>query len=105
MQEQIKKLIDEELARGNAKNGPFVDSHQGYAVILEEYEEAKEELEAMEYNIGMMWNEIRGKMKFVPPLQESVDAIYKRSIRLTEEAIQIGAMAVKMSQLLKVGQP
>lgn len=101
MQEQIKKMIEEELARGNAKNGPFVDAHQGYSVILEEFQEAKEELESLEYNLGMMWNEVRGKMKFVPPMQESVDAIYKRAINLTAEAIQIGAMVAKMSQLLK----
>ena len=67
-------LLVEELNRANRIYGPsFASPHEGYAVILEELDE--------------LFDEIRKKQ----PDKE----------RLQEEAIQIGAMAIKFITSLK----
>ena len=58
-----------ELRRATATNGPFHSAHEGIAVIREEYDE--------------LWDEIKKK------------AIDRDPEKLQEEAVQLGAMAVR----------
>lgn len=49
----IDDMINNEIER--AKKPPFVDMHQAYAVILEEWEETKSELMDIETGIQELW--------------------------------------------------
>ena len=60
-------MILEELERANGMYKPFSSPHEGYAVLLEEMDE--------------LWDEIKKKQP--------------DKTRMLEEAIQIGAMAIK----------
>ena len=62
-----------EYQRASAIHGPFNSAHEGYAVILEELDE--------------LWETIKNR-KHVPPDD------YMHG--LTEEAIQVGAMALRI---------
>lgn len=42
----IRNLVEIELAAANERFPQFRSQHEGYAVILEEFDEAKEQLEA-----------------------------------------------------------
>lgn len=63
----VATLLLEELDRANEMYGPFTSPHEGWAVLKEEMDE--------------LWDEIKNK-------QPDKD-------RMREEAIQVGAMAIK----------
>ena len=58
--------IEDELIRATEKFGPFNSTHEGYAVLLEEFDE--------------MWQEIK----------------HGTPERMREEAVQVAAMAVRL---------
>lgn len=63
------KAIGQEVMRARAKFKPFNSAHEGYAVLMEEVDE--------------LWDEVKHKRP-------------ERNVpRLREEAIQVGAMAVR----------
>lgn len=67
MQKTIKSLTDE-LGRANRRYGStFTSAHEGYAVLLEELDE--------------LWDEVKKK--------------HPDKYRMYEEAVQVGAMAMK----------
>lgn len=63
----VINLILEELDRANKMYGLFNSPHEGWAVMNEEMDE--------------LWDEIKNK--------------YPDKIRMLEEAVQVGAMAIK----------
>lgn len=68
-QDEAIGLIAREYVRATAINGPFHSAHEGYAVILEELDE--------------LWEQVR--------LRDSERDVDK----MREEAVQIGAMALR----------
>lgn len=64
---------------------PFNSKHEGFAVLLEEVEELKEE---------MFWGEKKAKRDNVLEWKE----LHKKRIR--EEAVQVAAMAIRIIQEL-----
>ena len=48
IENQVKELVQIELAAANKRFQQFHSAHEGWAVILEELEETKEQLEAVE---------------------------------------------------------
>ena len=68
MQKVIASFLIDELARANRRHGAtFTSVHEGYAVLLEELDE--------------LWAEVKKR--------------YPSKDRMREEAIQVGAMAIK----------
>ncbi|MDR3586871.1 MAG: hypothetical protein P4L59_16390 [Desulfosporosinus sp.] len=63
----VAALVVEELDRANKMYGPFTSPHEGWAVLKEEMDE--------------LWDEIKNKK----PDKD----------RMREEAVQVGAMAMK----------
>ena len=83
-------LIDKELEAANQKFPLFNSTHEAFAVILEEAEEAKEEAG----NLDNFW--IGVKENHDPEvLHEELTGIYKTALDLAVEAIQTAAMARK----------
>ncbi len=73
--EQAIKAITEELERAENKFDPFNSAHEGWAVLMEEVDE--------------LWEAVR--MKDSP----------ERTQQMFEEAIQVGAMAMRFLLFLQ----
>ena len=92
---KVLELVEMELAAANEKHPPFASQHEGYAVILEEFEEAGERIEKLERCLEYAWEKIK----------KDFDA--KEQIELCEgfaawaacELIQVAAMCKKFQKL------
>lgn len=88
----IKALVSFELYRASKIHEPrFSSYHEAYAVILEEYEEAKEAFELVEWRRGLAWDSIKH--------DEDPDGLLKvmekAAIAVAAEMIQVAAMCRK----------
>lgn len=94
---KLPDLAAEELIAAYEKYGPFASTHEGYAVILEEVEEATTELNVLKAELQSMWYEIRHDA--ITCACDSARKVENRAIRLAAEAIQVAAMAAKFQRL------
>lgn len=93
---ELGKLVELELEAADRENPPFHSAHEGYAVILEEADEAQAELEALLAWVRELWEDIKmnaGKAR------NFTAGIEYRALRLAAEALQVAAMARKFQQL------
>lgn len=93
----IEKLIDKELERANTLHPGFVDYHQAYAVIKEEYEEMVYELFHAIDNLNEFWDCVKddnekGAVKMLNEME-----IYSKLA--TYEFIQFIAMIKKAKKI------
>lgn len=58
-EKEVQALFDKELKKANNKNPQFHSAHEGYAVLLEEVEEAKEELDGLDCYTGYIWDAVK----------------------------------------------
>ena len=87
-------LIDKELEAASQKFPLFNSTHEAFAVLLEEAEEAKEEAGNLDILMNNFW--IGVKENHDPEVvHEELTAIYKTAIDLATEAVQVAAMARK----------
>lgn len=92
----IEKLINEELQNANKKFPLFSSWHEAYAVILEEVEEAEEEVAVMsEIELESLWNNIRSKTSYDTDKFMKIGIIRGHAVRGIEELIQVAAMCDK----------
>lgn len=96
----VKKLVDEELQRANSENGDkFPTMHDGYGVILEEFQETQEELDRANEKLKIIWSCIRQDNE--SGAVQGAQLLKKRAILTACEAIQVAAMAEKFEQSFK----
>jgi hypothetical protein len=100
LKEAVEKLVSEELERANKKFPMFHSQHEGYAVIKEEIEELKDNVDYAELYLKMAWsyiktNDIKAAMNFIEDIQ-------KNALLAAAEAIQVAAMAQKYKDSFKV---
>ena len=91
----VSKLADEELNRSYEKFPKFNSPHEGYAVILEEVDELKEEIfghDKIDGSMKWFWNNIKHNSKY---RQESINELKDAALHAAAEAIQVAAMAQK----------
>jgi hypothetical protein len=93
----IKKLIDLELERANSKFPRFMSRHEAYGVMLEEVEEAAEELEDVYEGITVdYWAVCRRDKEEVADLLIHLENGVNCAIK---ELIQLGAMIQKAKKI------
>ena len=92
---KLPALVDEELAAANAINGLFHSPHEGWAVLLEEVEEATQEMEAVRRLTQAAWEGV--KLDSAEDVYDYAKDAEKRAVYLAAEAIQVSAMARKLA--------
>ena len=96
LKESLEQVAVEELQRANAAFPLFNLKHEGYAVIKEELEETREDLETLEQSVSGLWDEVRGKD--IPPFIvhfNTTEEMYNQALAVAAEAIQTAAMILK----------
>ena len=94
----VPELVSAELVAATAQNGPFHSLHEGYAVLLEEWEEAEEQRRLAEGAFARLWDCIRYNAGFgeAGNLAWDCEDLAKNAVG---EMIQFAAMAKKMRVL------
>lgn len=95
IENDVRALVDKELAAANERFPQFHSQHEGYAVILEEFDEIKEQLEAAEMYIGYLWDMV----KHDSPAKSQVENVMLFSENVACEAIQVAAMCKKFLEM------
>lgn len=99
----LKKLIENELKAANKKFTPFQSRHEAYGVLLEEYEEIKEEID--DIGTGIIkdyWRLCRdSKTKAYGDMEANrlLDCLDAAINCAFKELIQLGAMVQKAKTL------
>ena len=90
---QVGKLAEEEAKGSMIKFPLFSSTHEGYAVIKEEVEEASEELENVNFSLNSIWRNVRINDK--ETAMKHAGHLKDFAIKLAAEAIQVAAMSQK----------
>jgi hypothetical protein len=94
--ENAEQLIKEELESARGKFSNLNSSHEGYAVVLEEFEELKEEIEAFEQNIQALWKAVKGND--AGNQAENIRHMEAIAKKIIKEGVQLGAMCRRYSE-------
>jgi len=99
--QRIINMFEEEKTSANRNNPSFSSSHEGFAVILEEIEEFKEDSERIENVFSALWQDIKQneEPKYQQQKARELMANVKDAIL---ELIQVGAMASKLIDYLEI---
>lgn len=106
MRELLDELIDvrsREMLRGNREHFEYFHSnHEGYAVLLEEMDEALTEMRRADSMLHNLWE---SKIKTDSSVYDNCRVLEKTLLNLSAEALQASAMAHKMmmSELYRKG--
>ncbi len=93
----VSNAVQRELSVSMEKFPLFNSAHEGYAVILEEIEEAQQELGHIKIRLEVAWNAIKNNQDATSTIE---DAGYISKL-LACEAIQVAAMAKKFEESAK----
>ena len=96
---KLPALVKEELEAANRENPPFHSMHEGYAVLLEEIEEAAQELEEAKVCLQMVWENIKSNCFAARTYAYRVE---EHALDMAAEAIQVAAMAQKFQNLWRI---
>lgn len=95
----VNQLIEAEYKNACEKWGEKYNSlHEGYAVLLEEVEEARNEFECFNYHFLHLWDVIKRNDKNSLEREPKDLTIY--SICLIKELAQVGAVLMKFKNTL-----
>lgn len=94
--ENVAQLVLDEYEMAKKDHGKkFSSMHEGYAILLEEVEEAKEQMDSVmcDAHLGYMWESV--KHDDIDAAADAAHIIRTRAACLACEAIQVAAMATK----------
>ena len=92
---KVLEFVKMELAAANEKHPQFASQHEGYAVILEEIEEARAQINALEQHFGYAWDTIKHDSN----AKERVEMCKHFAVWAACELIQVAAMCEKFQKL------
>lgn len=95
VENDIRALVDKELAAANKQFPQFHSAHEGYAVIQEEVDELKEDMDRIIVRVISL----RARVRFNSSCEEIVLRIYEDAINAACEAIQVAAMCKKFLEM------
>lgn len=95
--EKLPALVEEELEAANSIHTVFHSLHEGYAVLLEEMEEARSELIDAEACLLRLWEAVKGDRTV--EAQSAARNLEWHAVCLAAEAIQVAAMARKFQAI------
>lgn len=99
LMKKISQLANEELERANGKFPPFHSAHEGHAVLLEEVEEAAEEMTEIKARMGYIWEGIKADDS--DEVAIGITEVHNSAVMLAAKSIQVVAMARKFVDMLK----
>ena len=95
VENQVRELVKVELAAANKRFPQFHSAHEGYAVIQEEVDELKEDMDRITCRI----TSLRVRVRFNSSCEELLSRIYDDAINAACEAIQVAAMCKKCLEM------
>ena len=90
---QIAGLVSEELERAKEAHEDFHSLHEGYAVLLEEIDESRDEIQIIQADAAALWRCVKNDNALEAKL--ALVEIEDAAVRLAAEAVQVAAMARK----------
>lgn len=94
LEAELERLAIAELEQANKKFPLFASDHEGYAVILEEFQESEEEVNRARFRLNRLWESVRAD----EAQTEYIRHIRKSMLKAAAEAIQTAAMCEKFIQ-------
>ena len=91
----IRALVDKELAAANKQFPQFHSAHEGYAVIQEEVDELKEDMDRINCRIASL----RARVRFNNSCEELASRIFDDAVNAACEAVQVAAMCKKFLEM------
>lgn len=95
VENDVRTLVDKELAAANERFPQFHSQHEGYAVIKEEVDELKEYTDLINNRMIYLW----AKIRFNNICENLTSRIYDDAINAACEAIQVAAMCRKFLEM------
>lgn len=94
----IEELVTKELRAANENFPLFASEHEGYAVMLEEFEELREAVDCMDNVMSSIWRGIRNNSGIS---EHKLEFARRQAVHAAVEAVQVAAMAQKFMDSLK----
>ena len=102
--DEVKECIESEYGRAGAQYGLVHHSdHESYAVLLEELQEAEDEVRFCGSALEKFWELVKQDCKADAFKVNSLDLVYTKALLGACELIQVAAMAKKASLTIKKG--
>lgn len=99
MKKLVKQAIEEETKNAVEKFGQSYNSmHEGYAVLLEEVEEADDKLKAITFHLDVFWRMVKHNEEKAG--KKTIALLANNAEQLALEACQIAAVCNKIQNTL-----
>lgn len=101
--ELVQESIKLELENIKKNWGDTYNStHEGYAVLLEEFEEVEQEVEYLQTDLRILWEKIKNNFESIENTDNAAElmCIVMNAKHLAEESIQVAAVAEKFIQTI-----
>lgn len=95
VENQVRELVKVELSAANERFPQFHSAHEGYAVIQEEVDELKEDMDCINCRI----DSLRARVRFNNSCEELASRIFDDAVNAACEAIQVAAMCKKFLEM------
>ena len=95
VENDIRALVDKELAAANERFPQFHSAHEGYAVIQEEVDELKEATDKVIGRTVSLWS----RVKYGNDPERLLQMISEDAVNAACEAIQVAAMCKKFLEM------
>lgn len=96
LMKNIENLIESELDNARNRFDNINSSHEGYAVILEEFEELQEEIFNFQQNLQGLWKATKSNDIIIQA--ENIKLMEGLSKHIIKESIQLSAMCRRFNE-------